>query len=338
VNERVIEMRVASLRAGIQGSFLLTALVGSWALATLDRPHRPVILGFLACFAVTALVLTRIPPERITRHPHAEWLFASWSVMAIAGVSAAVAADGGALSPLTLTYVTPLIFAALAYPVRMIVAIAVLDAAACVVTLALTTDAGAADVAYVSGMLLIAAYLCATHAVAHERHAADAERLSRTDVLTGCLNRRGFDEELERRVALHARHGLPFGVVLFDLDAFKEVNDRHGHAAGDELLRRVAAAAHDAVRATDAVCRIGGDEFAVLLDGADTATSAQAAARLRVGLSPHTSVSVGWASCPQDAADGDALYRRADAWLYRHKPGHPGPAHLAPAPGIAPAA
>jgi diguanylate cyclase (GGDEF)-like protein len=337
-------MRATSLRAGLQGSALLSLAVGGWALATLDRPNRGVILALVGAIALTAAVLAAIPTERITHHPHAPWLFAGWSVMAIAGVSGSVAADGGELSPLTLTYVVPLIFSALAYPMRMVVGIAVLDAAACAATLTLATGAGPADVAYMTVLLLIAAFLCATHAHAHARHASEAERLSRTDVLTACLNRRGFDEELERRVARHQRYGAPFGLVLFDLDAFKDVNDRLGHAAGDDLLRRVAVTATAQVRASDAVCRIGGDEFAVLLDGASTECAAQTAARLRSALAAEASVSVGWSSCPEDAADGDELYRRADAWLYRHKPGSPGPAasaalpHPAAAPGVAPAA
>jgi diguanylate cyclase (GGDEF)-like protein len=342
VTGRAVDMRGTSLRAGLQGSALLSLAVGGWALATLDRPNRAIILALVSAIALTAVVLAAIPAERITRHPHAPWLFAGWSVMAVAGVSGAVAADGGGeLSPLTLTYVVPLIFSALAYPMRMIVGIAVLDAAACAITLTLATGAEAADVAYVTVLLLIAAFLCATHAHAHARHAREAERLSRTDVLTGCLNRRGFDEELERRVARRQRYGAPFGLVLFDLDAFKDVNDRLGHAAGDELLRRVAATATDAVRTSDAVCRIGGDEFGVLLDGASSDCAAHTAARLRSALGEHASVSVGWAACPEDAEDGDELYRRADAWLYRHKPqsaAQPASPHPAAAPGVAPAA
>jgi diguanylate cyclase (GGDEF)-like protein len=331
-------MRATSLRVGIHGGVLVALIVGAWSLATLDRPNRPIVLALAGAHALTSLILALIPAERITRHPRADLLFAGWSVMAIVTVSAGVAADGGGLSPLTLTYAIPLIFSALAYPLRLIVVIAVLNAVSCAATLGLATDLPAADVAFVSAFLLVAAFLCAAHALAHARHAAEAERLSRTDVLTGCLNRRGFDEELARRIARRSRYGTSFGLVLFDLDGFKDVNDRFGHAAGDELLHRVAATAADAVRGGDAVCRIGGDEFAVLLDrtGADSAW--QAAERLRGELSDQTSVSVGWAACPEDATTADELYRLADARLYVDKAGAPVAPHPAAAPGVARAA
>ena len=144
-------------------------------------------------------------------------------------------------------------------------------------------------------------------------------RLSRTDALSGCLNRRGFGEELEARVARHERYGDPFGLVLLDLDGFKEVNDRHGHAAGDELLRRTSAALCGTLRASDAVARLGGDEFGVLLDHSDAMATELVAGRLREAVAHHIGASAGYAACPEDAGAADALYRRADARLYEAK-------------------
>ena len=337
MSARGADMRATSLRIGIQVSWLMCLLVGGWALLTFDRPHRGAILALLALMGLTAAALTRVPAAAITGHRHADRLYAAWSAMAIAAISAAVALDGQALSPLTVTYVLPLLFAALAYPLRLMAAVALADVAACTTTLALATDLPLADVAYIGALLLLLAHLSAAHSRAHARHAAEAELLSRTDVLTGCLNRRGFDEELARRVARTERYGATFGLVVFDLDGFKDVNDRFGHAAGDELLRRVAATAAGTVRTGDVVCRLGGDEFAVLLDGATADCAERAATRLRATLAEHTAVSVGWATCPQDAGDGDGLYRAADAELYRQKRGH-GLPHRAAAPGVAPAA
>ena len=338
MSARGIDMRTTSLRIGIQVTWLMCVLVGGWALLTLDRPHRGAILGLLALMGLTAAALTWVPADRIARHPHAPRLYAAWSGMAVAAISAAVALDGRALSPLTVTFVLPILFAALAYPLRLMVAVALVDVVACTATLILATDVPLADAVYVGALLLLLGHLSAAHARAHARHAAEAERLSRTDALTGCLNRRGFEEELARRLARAERYGGTFGLVVFDLDGFKDVNDRFGHAAGDELLRRVAATAAGTVRTGDVVCRMGGDEFAVLLDGATAGCAAQAAARLRATLAEHAAVSVGWASCPDDASDGDALYRAADAQLYRQKPGHGVLPHPAVAPGVAPAA
>src|SRR5205823_5820822 len=86
-----------------------------------------------------------------------------------------------------------------------------------------------------------------------------------SDPLTGIQNRRGLARELERAIAYVKRYGASAALVYLDLDAFKPINDRHGHAAGDAVLRAVAALLHRCVRASDIVARIGGDEFAVLL-------------------------------------------------------------------------
>jgi diguanylate cyclase (GGDEF)-like protein len=94
-----------------------------------------------------------------------------------------------------------------------------------------------------------------------------AELESRADIdpLLEILNRRGFERELDRAVAYVGRYGTAAALVFIDLDGFKAVNDRHGHAAGDELLRAVAAQLTGRVRASDVVARLGGDEFAVLM-------------------------------------------------------------------------
>ncbi len=98
---------------------------------------------------------------------------------------------------------------------------------------------------------------------------AEAERLADHDVLTPLLNRRAFVRELQRAIAQTRRHETPASVIYFDLDDFKEVNDRYGHAAGDTVLITVAERLIADVREADVVGRIGGDEFAVLLQHAD---------------------------------------------------------------------
>jgi diguanylate cyclase (GGDEF)-like protein len=94
---------------------------------------------------------------------------------------------------------------------------------------------------------------------------ADLEARVDIDPLTDTLNRRGFERELKRSLAYVKRYGTSAALVYVDLDGFKPVNDRHGHAAGDAMLKAVAAALVRSVRASDVVARIGGDEFAVLL-------------------------------------------------------------------------
>lgn len=97
------------------------------------------------------------------------------------------------------------------------------------------------------------------------RRIAELERLALTDELTGLLNRRGFQHELQHALAAARRYDEKGVLVYVDLDGFKPINDTYGHAAGDEVLRRVARLLLDNVRDTDAVGRMGGDEFAVLL-------------------------------------------------------------------------
>jgi diguanylate cyclase len=166
------------------------------------------------------------------------------------------------------------------------------------------------------------------------RSLAEHRREARTDDLTGLANRRSFNESLARATA--GRHGdAGFAVLLVDLDDFKDVNDTLGHHYGDELLRLVAPRLRQAVRSDDLVARIGGDEFAVLLPGADAERAAQVAERLRAGfrrpfrLGPRgqsISASVGIALAPEDGADPIVLLQHADLAMYEAKTSRTGQA------------
>lgn len=117
---------------------------------------------------------------------------------------------------------------------------------------------------------------------------ADLERLADEDVLAPVANRRAFERELARQLAHDARHSTSSAVIYFDLDGLKTVNDRHGHAAGDAAITRVADVLSDSLRDSDLVARLGGDEFGVLLPRAEI-TAARDKAQLlahRVQASP----------------------------------------------------
>lgn len=108
---------------------------------------------------------------------------------------------------------------------------------------------------------------------------AELEARIDIDPLTDILNRRGFERELRRSLAYVKRYGASAALLYLDLDGFKPVNDRHGHAAGDAVLQKIAAVLVGNVRASDVVARLGGDEFAVLLwnvGGAEAAAKAAA--------------------------------------------------------------
>jgi diguanylate cyclase (GGDEF)-like protein len=148
------------------------------------------------------------------------------------------------------------------------------------------------------------------------------------DPLTGLANRALFRDRLDHALALHRRDGGGLAILFLDLDDFKAVNDRHGHAIGDKLLRAAADRLTDGVREGDTVARLGGDEFAVLLEGAsDAGEIAQRlldALRMPYDLDGRT-VIVGASVGLVDAADqgddatADWLVRRADAAMYAGK-------------------
>lgn len=170
---------------------------------------------------------------------------------------------------------------------------------------------------------LLRAELAATRAQVKE-----LEAKVESDPLLGIFNRRGFERELARSLAYVRRYGTPAALLYVDLDGFKAVNDRHGHAAGDALLRAVAAALQRNVRASDVLARLGGDEFALILwnlGEAEARAKAEAleAAVAAVGVPAGESVlsvgaSVGVA--PLGALDGpaDAL-AHADQAMYARK-------------------
>ncbi|WP_182915683.1 GGDEF domain-containing protein [Massilia cavernae] len=151
------------------------------------------------------------------------------------------------------------------------------------------------------------------------------EQRSTHDPLTGILNRRGFGEFFGRK-QIHARQGdWPLAILALDLDHFKAVNDRYGHAMGDRVLQHVATLVQQALRERDRVARFGGEEFVALLPGTSAkdaipvALRIQAALRDAVSELPSCTLSIGIASQSSELEDLDSLLARADAALYRAK-------------------
>jgi diguanylate cyclase (GGDEF)-like protein len=171
---------------------------------------------------------------------------------------------------------------------------------------------------YVTGVLALTAVMCSWQAHTLEGQRRELALASRTDPLTGTLNRRGFQERAAAEIARAARLDEPVSVVLVDLDGFKRVNDEHGHGAGDALLCWVADTLRAGLRPSDAAGRLGGDEFALLLPGIDADAAAEVAERLRGELSVRTMASFGVAGSVSPH-DSDALIVAADVALYRDK-------------------
>ena len=136
------------------------------------------------------------------------------------------------------------------------------------------------------------------------------------DFLTGLLNTRAFDAALSARAEL----GKPFGLILADMDSLKEVNDREGHAVGNDLLRRAADLLSRKLDYGDQVARVGGDEFGIITSAPGTDAVRALCGRLTATLHEQgLSMSFGWAVCPRDGDSALLLYRAADERLYAQK-------------------
>jgi diguanylate cyclase (GGDEF)-like protein len=169
----------------------------------------------------------------------------------------------------------------------------------------------------------------AAAALVSGRHLGELRFLADHDPLTRLLNRRAFVSRLENEVARAGRYGRSFGLVVIDLDNFKQLNDRYGHAAGDEALVAFASVLSQSLRKPDDAFRIGGDEFAVLVAEATEEDARQVAARVEALLGQLADVGESWATdlgacfgcaaCPEDANDAKTLFRLADEALYDAK-------------------
>lgn len=192
------------------------------------------------------------------------------------------------------------------------------------------------DFAFGSSLLLATAFMIQMVISQHKQLAAmlmlqrRMQMLAETDPLTGLANRRALGDQIDALLALPRVVAQPFALALFDLDAFKPVNDRLGHAAGDELLCVVGERLKLAAGAQATVARIGGDEFAALFPGADAQAGQALAAQLLAALVPavvlgdereHIGASSGTASWPAEGATREDLFRKADLALYTSKAG-----------------
>ena len=180
-----------------------------------------------------------------------------------------------------------------------------------------------------AGILLLGTML------ARERRRVDTEHMLRnaalSDPLTGLANRRAFFTSIDRVVAGALRHDTPVSLLMLDIDHFKEVNDSHGHDAGDAVLVALSRLLQRSVRQSDLVARFGGEEFAILLPNAPGDGAFQLAERLRCavrdlsipqdGAALHVTVSIGLSTLSPEIVGADAMIKAADMALYRAKQG-----------------
>jgi len=157
------------------------------------------------------------------------------------------------------------------------------------------------------------------------RTQSQLELLATHDPLTTVLNARAFATEVAQELGRNRRYGRPLALIYLDLDDFKKVNDAHGHATGDAVLRLVADAMRSAVRQADVVGRLGGDEFGVLMPETDGTVAHAVANRLAGGIrtvfrgTPSVTASIGVVAVSGTEAGSDELLRKADQAMYEAK-------------------
>jgi diguanylate cyclase (GGDEF)-like protein len=156
--------------------------------------------------------------------------------------------------------------------------------------------------------------------------------IAQADHLTGALTRRGFVEQAEREIARSRRYDRPSSLLMLDVDHFKLVNDTHGHGVGDQVLRKIAEIAGTALRPSDVLGRLGGEEFAILLPETRGDEALVVAERVREAVADHpmlladggalrVTASFGIASLTSNVTTVPAWLESADAMLYAAKAG-----------------
>ncbi len=322
-------------RRHLQVGVTLSVVAAAWFAVNIalepPRTGRSVALALAVASCVLTPVLLLVPVERWSRDRRGAAFFYAWSVALVVVITMASVVQGSMLI-MVLLLALALTYAALAYPPLGVLAVGLVMAVAQAVASTWVTTTDRDRPLMVGGVFLIFTVMTAWSSrnqwqarAEQETLAATLERLAATDPLTGCLNRRAFVDLV--------RDGLadedPVEVVILDLDGFKQVNDRWGHAAGDELLREVAAAVSGAAGPSGRTARLGGDEFAVLAAATATRPAGsdqlgpllEQAVRAAVGAQGvGASVGSSWSE-PDD--DTGRLLARADTAMYRAKRGAP---------------
>jgi len=312
------EFRLNSVWAGAWVTLLVCIPALIYALTGGGKADRAMFLGAWLVGLSGGLVSMALPWRRIIRSGWRELAFLGWTMLDLLLIGIAVVSDGGPNSPVTVLFLVPIVFVGASYPtwaVKFVCAIGVSGYAG----LAIAYSERVGRLILVLGGLGGAALMSWWQAHNHERRRLELARASVTDPLTRALNRRGLDAAAAAELAALARFGRPVSLMLIDLDDFKAYNDANGHVAGDELLSWVAAQIRNTLRPTDALARIGGDEFAVLIAGADARAAEPLAERIRAACDSRVAHCTGIASAPSDGHDFDSLYRVADRALYQAK-------------------
>ncbi|HEV3128463.1 MAG TPA: GGDEF domain-containing protein [Solirubrobacteraceae bacterium] len=323
-NRRAREAAQRQLIGRVAGALILVSEVVAVVAARI-LSHRHLPWGFdvlLGIGVVSGMACLLIPWARLD----ARWLNA---IPILVTVELALAIRlGGFYGDIAANYyVFVAVFAGYAFTSRWVVAGHVaLASVASALVLVYRHQPGSETAARVAVTILMIVAVGAVVTLLREgleKRQRELEELALRDPLTGVGNYRLLAERLEYELARHRRSGASLTVVLLDLNGFKQVNDTHGHLAGDRVLVDVAQALRTALRSQDTLARQGGDEFSILAPEMDSEQVHHLVRRVHealvAGVDGSLTTSVGWATFPDDGADADALLNLADADLRRAK-------------------
>jgi diguanylate cyclase (GGDEF)-like protein len=320
-----------AVQLGIAQFVALAAVVTAGELLPgADQSHAPVAFSCAGLALAYAALQATVPAKRSLL-----WLFPFGSGVYIVLASGAIAATGGASSPIRVLLIFSVVYGAWFYESRPAICILAAVMVATLLPLAYDSQGFSAGplgmTVSLSAVLLVGSVLTILGRVELTRLRDAARRDANRDPLTNLANRRALIRTLEKLCA-GRRSADRFGLVFLDLDGFKEINTRLGHAGGDAALRTVACALRVAAREEDRVARIAGDEFAVVAPGVSSDGLRDLAQRLvravegavgtdlileRAGVCVRASA--GAARWPQDATDPDSLLHAADLALLAAK-------------------
>jgi len=316
---------MATLNTGAWLGLAMVAAGLAYFGFTWDAGNRPLLAGITIAVGVSEVGVLVAPMKRIVAGRWRESFFLGWTLSTVAVLLLLGALDPTRPSPLTLPLMMPMLFSGMSYPpasARICCASVVFGYGVEIVAL----DQTSAFSGFLLMVILWTAGMCLWQAhnrqCQHDELARQRDELARVaviDPLTEALNRRGFGELLDRELAEAVRAGHPLTLAILDLDDFKAVNDRDGHAAGDALLRETVKRLQPVLRPTDAIGRLGGDEFAVLFPRAGEPEAQVLAERVRHALSELVPASIGYSCFPADGVNAAELSKHADLRLYAAK-------------------